>query len=296
MPISLAGPAPAPSALGSSTTDGSYNGFSWGLYTGDAWLLSQAGIEDLPSFRRTDVARAHDWGWFAGPSYPDSRAITMQWLLRADATGSLDVALRRFLAATAPQTPDVELPLYLFGSTRLVMAKVNKRANPYDRERYAGAPRPTVEFLCTDPRIYDATLSVVQGGQYSASGGAVVPLLFPLTFPETHTGGPLVCVNAGNVPTRPVATIQGPSTNPRLENVSTGEVLSLAIVLGATDVLTLDLDARSVTLNGTASRRSALLPASRWWELAPGTTQVLYTSDTPTTGSVVTLTFRSAWM
>jgi hypothetical protein len=277
-------------------TDGSYNGFAWSTVGGNAYLHTQTGVEDLPGFRRTEAPRAHDVGWFSGPAYLDAKTITMQYVLRGIRDGTLQTNIDTFLAATAPQDPDVELPLYLLGSTRLINAKVSRRTNPYDRERYGGAPRPTVEFLACDPRMYDANLSTVTIPLAVASGGASWPWAWPVSWGSAGTSGAVTVTNAGNFPTKPVAVFTGPVDNPQLQNATAGLYVQFAITLGVSDTLTVDFDARSVLLNNTAPRRNTMLAGSTWWGLGKGTSQILYSANTVQVGSTCILTWRSAWV
>lgn len=280
----------------SPATDGSYNGFSWSTVGGNAYLHTQTGIEDLPAFRRTEAPRANDVGWFSGPAYLDAKTITMQYVLRGIRDGTLQTNIDAFLAATAPRDPDTELPLYLLGSTRLVNAKVSRRTNPYDRERYGGAPRPTVEFLATDPRVYDANLTTLVIPVSVSSSGASWPWSWPVSWGTAGTSGVATFTNLGNFPTLPVAVFAGPVDNPQLQNGTTGQFVSFAVTLGIGDTLTVDFAAHSVVLNGTASRRGTMTSASTWWSLAPGPTQILYSANTVAVGSTVTVTGRSSWV
>jgi hypothetical protein len=57
-----------------------------------------------------------------------------------------------------------------------------------------------------------------------------------------------------------------------------------------------DFDAKTVVLNGTASRYSTLTTDSTWWEIAPGTVNVRYAADTFDPASLLTLVWSSAWI
>lgn len=119
---------------------------------------------------------------------------------------------------------------------------------------------------------------------------------FNVTFGSVGTAGVINAVNSGNFPTRPIVAIAGPVDNPIVYNLNTGQYLQFAISLGVGDVLTLDTDLHTVILNGTASRRNTMTPSSQWWELAPGTTQILYGANTVQVGSIATVTYRNAWI
>ncbi len=91
-----------------------------------------------------------------------------------------------------------------------------------------------------------------------------------------------------------MAVINGPVVDPFLENTATGEIVRLTGTLDAGDYLVVDSDARTVLLNGTASRYSWVSPGSTWWQLEPGANSVRYGA---TSGSGTgTLTSRSVWI
>jgi hypothetical protein len=138
--------------------------------------------------------------------------------------------------------------------------------------------------------------SLAVGASTTWAAPVVAGATWSWTWGTGGSAGAVTVTNLGNFPTRPIVAIAGPVDNPQLQNGSTGEFVQFALSLTASDVLTVDFDAHSVLLNGTASRRNTLTSTSKWWELAPGTTQVLYSANTTQVGSVATMTFRSAWV
>ena len=100
----------------------------------------------------------------------------------------------------------------------------------------------------------------------TTTGGLTFDLTFDLTFSASSGGDTVTVTNDGNVPTPAVFTIDGPVSNPTIENTTLGKELSFDIVLGASDQLVVDTAARTVVLNGTASRYNTLTPDSEWFE------------------------------
>lgn len=138
-----------------------------------------------------------------------------------------------------------------------------------------GVVKYGVSLHAADPRIYSAALrsSSYFPGVAISGGGVDLPLAFPLMF-DTGGAGLLEVGNGGTFDTPPVLTITGPVVNPILDNVTTGKSIEFVCVLGSSDVIEVDVAARSVTLNG-ASRPDLLTPqATTWWELAPGTNEI----------------------
>jgi hypothetical protein len=132
----------------------------------------------------------------------------------------------------------------------------------------------TVSILCADPRIYSAILTTASYSPSASAGGVVFPLAFPLVFVGSGASD-LTVNNGGNFPTPPVFTIDGPATAFSITNDTTGEsIVFQGIALVAGDVLTVDVAARTVVLNGTD--RPDLVDAANttWWELLPGDNSV----------------------
>jgi phage-related protein len=85
-------------------------------------------------------------------------------------------------------------------------------------------------------------------------------------------------------------TIYGAATNPFIRNATTDQSIELTIALAGSDVLVLDFADRTITLNGTATRYSALDTGSIWWELVRGENTIQYGG-----GGRIEVAFRSAW-
>lgn len=110
--------------------------------------------------------------------------------------------------------------------------------------------------------------------------------------------------NNGNWPTDPVITIQGPATNVRLtvsgqtsmDGVdNNNRTIGIDVVLGSTDVLTIDVGKRTIKLNGV-SRYDLKRTDNKWWSLFPGGNTVVYQRVSNTgAGSTCTMTWHDAW-
>lgn len=166
----------------------------------------------------------------------------------------------------------------------------------YDIDELIRVGSCDVQFMCQaeNPSIFDSspvTVAISQGATLLTGFG------FPLGFPFGY-GAPVSpaftnAFNGGNRPATATITIPGPVTNPRIFNDTTGDVLDFTLVLSGTDVLTIDLYNRTVTLNGTASRRSALNDPN-WFMLEVGDNILRYRADT-TSNPDAMITYRNAW-
>lgn len=283
-----------PAAIAQALGSGSYNGLSWGPGT-KVHVSAIAGAFDLPGIRASDSLRSYQHGHFRGVDLSAGRVVEITFSLIGDNNADFYTLVGAVETATVLQ-PGGELPLLLFNSSRLINCRPRKRAVKYDAGYLPRVGTVDVQLVASDPRVYDANLTTIVVPLSVAAGGAAWPWTWPVAWGSAGTSGVVSALNAGNFPTRPVAVISGPVDNPQLQNASTGQYVQFAISLGVSDTLTVDFDAHSVLLNGTASRRSTMTPGSQWWELAPGTTQILYSANTVQVGSIATVTFRSAWL
>jgi hypothetical protein len=278
-----------------------YNGLTIGVGS-DFRVVELEGLWETPDVRTSDVDRARAHGQWAGVDLLGGRAITATVQANADlgdpAWGTLQQALR----ATGPELPlSVELSGYANGRALVANARVRRLAVPVDVERYQfGVPRVVVEWWATDPRLYDAQLTTASAQVSAPTGtGLVFDATFDLYFYDPNDGPPVVpsgvvsVSNDGNFSAPWVAEIAGPVTDPRIENVTTGQTLRFRGTVNGGQVLRVDSQARSVTLDG-GSRYSWLLPRSRWFDVVPGVNQVRFAAVGGTGAG--TLTFRSAWI
>ena len=290
MPVNLSWPSAPGAGLA-----GSYNGLTFdpGGLSGFA-LDTMQGLDDLPDVRHGDLPRGQDDGAFLAVDLLGERIITLTLHVLAD-EASYPTRVAGLKSAFMPQR-SAELPLYARGSTVLVNCRTTKARIPQDVNTPGGYGVATIELTASDPRIYDANLTTIAVPVAVAGSGFRFPMTFPLTFGTAGTGGTFTATNLGNFPTKPTVHITGPVDNPRLEHTDSGKVITLAISLASGDYLDLDFNTRTIILNGTASRRNALVGGSAWWDILPGVNRMRYSANTVLLGSVATVTFRSAWI
>lgn len=152
-----------------------------------------------------------------------------------------------------------------------------------------------LELYAPDPRWYALALSSVELEVPSAETGRTYDRVYPLSY-GGGTGGTSTANNAGGVETWPTTTITGPITNPRLENVTTGQTLRFALELAAGQTLVVDHHERTVLLGGTASRYSTLVRPVEWWPLEPGDNDLRLAADSSGVGASALVEWRSAWL
>lgn len=225
--------------------------------------------------------------------------------LAGSAWGTTDAEVHdgwRDILAAFPPGRDVVLSWLESGapqSSRMVV----RLAGPVDEEsRQAPWWDYGLELFAPDPRIYSTVLSSASYDPVAA--GADVGLLFPLEFPLTFLGagaadGVLEVTNGGTFDTPPTFVIDGPVTNPVVQNETTGaSIYTTGLALLDGEQLWLDVAARQARLGGAGGtlRADLIDPTTTvWGALAAGPNRLrLLGSDMVEGQTQLTVTWRDA--
>lgn len=270
------------------------------LLTGDLTdydLRLIEGVGGMAAIRTADQKLQRRHGLHPGDDFLDGRTITLEYdVTNADHAARV-LLLDALFAAFKPGEDELplvfQIPSIAGGGKRRINCRPRRRAMPIDLQFLYSISEITLQLESTDPRIFDNTESTDMVSLPTAGGGLNFPSTFNRTFGAVSTGGTITANNAGTFDTPVVLRVDGPATDPIIENVTAGKTLELDIELGASDFIEFDTEERTVLLNGTASRYS-LLRRSGWFDLAPGNNQLDFRAAT-TTAATLTATWRSAW-
>ncbi|MCX3061874.1 phage distal tail protein [Streptomyces beihaiensis] len=256
------------------------------------------GWEDLPAYDSSDANRPTSHGAWPGARHARPRTVGgALWLLPATVDAAVDT-VRTLRQALALADGERWLAVRLHGETLAVRARVSRRVVPTDRQyALAGTAKASVQWVATDPRRYQVVEQSLTTGAPTAESGLTWPLTWPLDFGTAAVTGDVVADNDGSAPTHPLITFQGPCGMPTVTEHTTGRRLRYDITLTATDVLTVDTSAGTVTLNSTASRRNTATADSAPEELfafEPGSTELSFRPDSSSAGAAMTVRWRSA--
>ena len=256
------------------------------------------GLASLPEVRPQDRPLLLRHGSVAGEDYLAERIFTVEFDIVESSSATLSTLLdslsEAWRSTVAERTLAFQIPGVAGGAKGQVYGRVRRRDIPIGVEFSRGVAEVAFEFHCTDPRIYAVSESSGSVGVASTGGGLTFNAGFDLTFGSVSTGGDLNLVNAGTFDAPVSLRIDGPCTDPQVENVTAGKTLTLNTTLGSGEYLLLDSKDRTVLLGGTASRYFVLDPTSEWWDLLPGTNAINYLASSDS-GSTLTVTWRSAW-
>ncbi|WP_019888722.1 phage distal tail protein [Streptomyces purpureus] len=276
---------------------------------GTPYEIDRSGItgwDDLPTLDTGDVPRPDQHGAWPGAVWAQPRLVTATvWLSPATLAKALDTSLA-FRAATGPEGGERWLAVRLHGETLAVRARVSRRVVPQDRAYVRhGLGKASLQWTATDPRRFSTTLREGQavlpvpepGLTWDDETGSGLP--WPLDWGGDAEAGSFTAVNEGGAAAHPLIEFRGPVRRPTLSRLSDGRQLQYDIALGAGEVLTVDTEAGTVLLNGTASRLYTASPASapeQLFRLEPGRTTLAFRSDdaTPDPRASVTVRWRDS--
>lgn len=220
-----------------------------------------------PTDSREDVVeKSTQHGAWVYAQLLKERRVTLEGFVLDNDPAVFQGKIDALIAALLPKTVEVPLRFKMPGwaGDRRVYGVPVKRSYSTDLEYSLGFSRFAVQFLCGDPRAYDDVES-------------------------TRTGAG-VAANDGTMPTAPIATIDGPSTNPRVTNSTTGEFVQVNVTVGSGEQLVIDFAAKTIELDNV-SVYGDFDPDSTWWDLQPGNNTIGFTG-----GGTLELRWRHAWI
>lgn len=156
-----------------------------------------------------------------------------------------------------------------------------------------------ISLVAADPRIYSSALhtSTVVTSAGSGSAGRSYAKGYAIAYSAVAPLGQLLVTNAGTATTYPVIRVYGPGNNPKIYNFTTGQMISLVYSLGSGDWLTVDTLNRTVLLNDTTSRYSAVdFLNTKWFGMAAGVNDLRIAYDSYIAGSSMRVDWRDAWL
>jgi phage-related protein len=244
------------------------------------------GLEDLPQIRNQDDNKGYNDGMFTGRDFFSGRTITFMLNILAGNGNTAQTNFNLFQAAINPQQTGVSTLQFLLSPSdtqKQIGARVRTRAVPITPEYTYGKITAQVTMFCPDPRFYDVATQTL-----SLSPSAVSGRIYNRTYNLTYGGGSqtsaATLTNSGWAVTNPIITINGPVVNPVLSNVTTGQSITINYTLGISDVVVIDLNLKTVTLNGT-SARNILANGSQWFAAPPGNSLLSFSGTSYTIGT-----------
>lgn len=234
-------------------------------------------------------------GSFMDAVYEKGRPLFLEGMAYAD-SGSVETFLDDLKGNWAPSRTLVPLYFKLPGvEERVFFVKPLGCRYDVNAMRRVGCTDIQFEAFAEDPRAYTSTLFNVNIPQAAISiTGRGYDKGYSYGYGEVDIGQDQVnLVVGGNRPTPPILTITGPALQPRIINDTLGITMQLDINVLAGETLVIDMQYHTIMLNGSVSRRSALVNPT-WFYLQVGDNFLRY--RTAVQGATpLNIIYRHAW-
>ena len=253
---------------------------------------------ESPEIRTSDRNRGQIDGVFPGVDLYGGRTIEMEIELWGDTEADFYTAYSTVLNACV-RGAELPLEFKLPGwSTNLISFVRCRKVSGLVIDQTFDLSKGTcvIQFVSTDPRLYEA----IENSSVVELTGSQPGRTYNKTYSRTYGGiiaSNLVnATNLGNYETGWEATIAGPVTNPAIEHVGQGKLVSIqgSLLTGESLVIT-SPPYSTIMLGGTSSRYSWLSTSSSWFMLSPGSNNIRFNGSSAGTPTM-TFTWRSAWV
>jgi len=255
------------------------------------------GWQDLADVRSDNPNISGYHGAYQGSLLSAPRVVTFSYLL-ATSTATFPGHVRELQRITALREDTTEEPLViqLDGRKHYAMARCHRRSIPVDKRYPLGYTTGAIEWVATNPRKYQLPQQSVSCSLAAPPvGGLVWPLVFPLDFNQTISGGVMTLTNNGNADAWPTFTVLGPMTGPTITNLTTGQKLVfnpvVTVIPGGIEMV-IDTRPSVRTVRGAGTSVRQLLISADWFAVPAGSSiQVGITSSTYDPAALLT----AAW-
>jgi len=280
-----------------------YNSLILNNITDDIWQTWNYQISKVKGLDNPDVREArenkpaahgqNDYGQFLG-----ARLITLEGKIMGES--DLDKNTLRDALDTAFLKDGIYRWLKFQatgGIAKQVYCKVFDKDIPDEYQGMEFFRDFTINLLAVDPRIYSQieTTSTIQIS--TSIGGRSYPRTYPLNFGTAKVGGNVSCNNVGNFESLPLIKIYGPVNAPEIMNVTdSNKFIKVNMVVNSGDYLEINLDSKTIMLNGTASRYLYLDSGSEWFSLLSGINSLTFKDSGGNVLGYAEIKFKSSWI
>lgn len=206
-------------------------------------------------------------GGYVGAQFDGMRLVTLNGYIDGGTPSGLMTLRKQFQAAVAGSP----LPCTFVddgGNSYSFKAYRQAFNMPFDGNLLKSTWK--LDLLVPDPNLYDNSSggAVTINIPIKVQGGLTWPIVWPLVWAAGSV--PTTVTNTGTVTIYPKFTLTDIMTNPTITNLTSGQSFTLnGLITTAGDVVTIDMRARTVLLNG-GSILSYRTGTSSWIGVPPG--------------------------
>jgi hypothetical protein len=226
------------------------------------------------------------------PTFLEPPSLVLKGRIRTAGRGASLRAMAELKAAIPVRALG---PLAYLEEGVLKHRKVKQEGKPNFKRLAEHLTDYSIQLVAPDVRVFSGDGSA--GFTYTdttalpeTTGGLQLPAQVPFQIAATVTSGSVVIRNAGDARPPVKVLIQGPAVNPSII-ADDGSRMSFALTVGTGQTLEVDLDRKTVKLNGV-NRRNALTGA---WIVPRAGTELKFNATTYNTTARMTVQWSDAW-
>jgi hypothetical protein len=157
----------------------------------------------------------------------------------------------------------------------------------------------SLQYVIPAGVLEDTTTQTAVLRPTTVTSGRTYAKTYPWAYTPSSAGSTVTATSSGNVSTPPVLRLYGGFTEPIVANLTTGQVIELdGVSLAAGQYLEIDVDARTVRLNGDPSLsyyNKINFGTTSWWELQPGANLITMSAGTQDATCELDVIFNDRW-
>jgi hypothetical protein len=126
-----------------------------------------------------------------------------------------------------------------------------------------------IQFFAPNPELLSqnlATMPVLRG----TPGGVIYPVIYPVIYAPS-AGNTVTITNNGTLQSWPIVYLNGPLTNPIIQNDTLGRFIRLDVTLPALSQIVINMQSRTIIRDAATNIIGAKTDQSRFWWLEKGT-------------------------
>lgn len=265
----------------------------------DFWL--QPGIEglDAPEYRTGQYDKPGEDGSIISSQFYSGRVVTLPGIVKGNGAAAYEANRKLLSSALTIKRDSNGRPIpkrcqfeTLSGVTYFFDAYVARK--PMFSQVNVSFSKFLINLVVPKASIF-ATGIVTSGAITRPSGGGfILPVILPITS-SSSTGGSATLTNNGDNVSLPTLTLTGPLTNPYIRNATINKSMQLTYTIGTGDYITIDMEEKTILLNGSSSVLSAKTDDSEWWGIDPGVNNIIFSSGSNSDTGNLQVSFYEAY-
>lgn len=262
--------------------------------------IGALGLTGMPPMLNTEARTPLTDGAVLRYSLADVRVVDLPVIVKASSYSGLYSAARALAEALNPKNGTGVLRITMPDGTLRDLTAIYDSGFEHDLSADnsgGGFLQCVLVFRAQDPYWYD-TQATVQ--TFAASPAPNFFPILPMVLGTSSVLSNFSINNAGSVDAYPLWIIKGPGSGITLTNNTTGKSLALTanggLTLLSTDTLTIDTQAKTVTLQDGSSQYAHLTFASSLWTLARGFNSISVVMGGTSAGSSVQIQYKQRYL